>query len=721
MENVTKQAWALDLAGRGFLIFPVQPGAKTPYKGVSWTEIMTTNADTIRKWFDERPSMNYGVCPGEGFVIIDLDVKGNTNGVESFFALEAEQPLDQWVNSTLSVKTPSGGLHLLLSTPHSVGNSHSFGPGIDVRGAGGYVVGPGCELKDGGTYSVVNGTEILAATQWVVSNLGARREKDENAREPVVELDLPSAIDRAREYLKVCGPAIDGDGGDNFTFVVFAELKDLGVSEAKSLELVTEPLFEGGDSWNDRCDGPWDLTGDKSLTTKAYNAFRHGSNPPGDKAASILMDDPDFEIPLADMEASVARFEATAKIRKAVAEDAAVSEILSHMYTDMEITKRDVQREMLIHEWLPAHGFTALLAARGRGKTVTMTDMALKLACDMDWYGVPTAEGWTSIYLCGEDDEGFQDQVTAWSKYHEREPTKGRLRSFDIVFNLLDTANVNAWIKSLKTIIGDDGRAVVFVDTWQRATSKGGQNSDEDMQKALHNAEAFAAALNGPAVVAFHPPKDGRSVILGSSVLENSTTAIWELTNHVAGKRLEVTRMKGRGEGNYRLFSFEEIPLGIKGQFNKDRIGIVPVSEGGKEDEISGRFSETDEIWRVALCDSIRAIYALSDKDKDRPPLTRGYVVEKIEALSKEDKNHPIIFSLNDAGIKQYSKSKIRPLVDRLIVDKEFNHFYRDGTARLLIHKGKGVPGGGVMFEIAAVERVDPLEEDDGLEYGELG
>lgn len=715
MQNMTKVEWALNLAERGFLIFPVEPGAKTPYPGVSWTKIMTSDGDTIREWFIERPTMNYGVCPGIGNVIVDLDKK-DVDGVEKFFALEAEQDAADRVQGTLTVQSPSGGLHLYLSILYAVSNAHSFGDGIDVRGSGGYVVGPGCVLKGGGEYKLLSGSEIYSVPSWIEEKLGVRREKDDNSQEPLVELDLPSAISQAREYLKVREPAIQGHNGDVHTFITFCELKDLGISEEKSVELVIEPIFDDGDSWNDICVPSWNITGPQSLETKAYSAHRSGQNQPGEKAEQ-LMANPEFDIPVEDMDATVARFESKEKLRKEVADDAAISDILDHMYTDTEITQRTVQREMVIHEWLPAHGFTALLAARGRGKTVTMTDMALNLACDMDWYGLPTDRKWTSIYLCGEDDLGYQDQVTAWIKHNGVKPTKGRLRSFDTVFNLLDTNNVNNWIKALKAVIGDK-RAVVFVDTWQRAAAHGGQNSDEDMQKALHNAEAFARALNGPAVVAFHPPKDGRSVILGSSVLENSTTAIWELTNHAAGKKLEVTRMKGRGEGNYRLFRFEEVSLGEKGQFGKDRIGIVPVSAGGKEDEASGVFSERDERWRVALCDAIRAVHALSANEEKRPNLTPHHVGLQMEQLKKDNPDHPAIFGLEEVEYTSFGHRTVENEIGKLIVERGLEHPYDDRQAVLRVLKNNPKANGGTLFEIAPIDREHLPEEDEGIELG---
>jgi hypothetical protein len=65
---------------------------------------------------------------------------------------------------TVVVVTPSGGRHLWLSGPPEVVVPNSAGrlaPGIDIRGAGGYLVGPGSRT-DQGVYAAAPGTAHLA-------------------------------------------------------------------------------------------------------------------------------------------------------------------------------------------------------------------------------------------------------------------------------------------------------------------------------------------------------------------------------------------------------------------------------------------------------------------------------------------------------------------------------------------------------------------------------
>src|SRR5262245_56309099 len=81
----TRLDHALALAAENLSVLPIQPGCKTPYPRESWAAIKTTEVPTIRGWFEERPNMNYAICPGKHGVIIDLDedeTKG-THGVAS--------------------------------------------------------------------------------------------------------------------------------------------------------------------------------------------------------------------------------------------------------------------------------------------------------------------------------------------------------------------------------------------------------------------------------------------------------------------------------------------------------------------------------------------------------------------------------------------------------------------------------------------------------------
>ena len=156
---------ALYAIERGYAVFPLSinktPAIKSPHQqGHSCrgqcgqpghgVHDATSDAAYARQLFDLVPrAAGYGIsCIGQ-FVGLDLDRKNGVDGVASLNQLAAEHGFA--VPRTMTVCTPSG-FHLWLSIPASVTVPNSagrLGPGIDVRGTGGYLVGPGSHGRKG--------------------------------------------------------------------------------------------------------------------------------------------------------------------------------------------------------------------------------------------------------------------------------------------------------------------------------------------------------------------------------------------------------------------------------------------------------------------------------------------------------------------------------------------------------------------------------------------
>jgi putative DNA primase/helicase len=145
-------------ADRGFHIFPVT----TPSDGGEnagkrplvrrWPELATTAEATIREWWTTRPDANIGIATGVKSGVFVLDVDPKNGGFESLeqFIEEVGAPLH-----TLAVKTGSGGRHFYFRYDPSrpISNSNSkLGPGLDIRGEGGYVVAPPSLHASGNRY-----------------------------------------------------------------------------------------------------------------------------------------------------------------------------------------------------------------------------------------------------------------------------------------------------------------------------------------------------------------------------------------------------------------------------------------------------------------------------------------------------------------------------------------------------------------------------------------
>lgn len=124
---------------RFWKVFPVNPNTKAPLVTDPFGKA-SYNEHDIFTLFSPFPEAAYGIpCgPINGITVLDIDRKNGIDGLVEFNKLELDVP------ETAVVKTPSNGYHIYFETAEmKVPNSVStIAPGIDVRGAGGYVLGP---------------------------------------------------------------------------------------------------------------------------------------------------------------------------------------------------------------------------------------------------------------------------------------------------------------------------------------------------------------------------------------------------------------------------------------------------------------------------------------------------------------------------------------------------------------------------------------------------
>lgn len=112
----------------------------------------TRSAGTIEGWLARGP-INLGIETGAASGVIALDVDPRHDGDEALAALERRHgPLPE----TWRLLTGGGGEHILFRHPGSrVANSAGrLGPGLDLRGDGGYIVAPPSRHISGRDYAI---------------------------------------------------------------------------------------------------------------------------------------------------------------------------------------------------------------------------------------------------------------------------------------------------------------------------------------------------------------------------------------------------------------------------------------------------------------------------------------------------------------------------------------------------------------------------------------
>lgn len=179
---------ALKLVAKGWAVFPLRPGTKLPAT-MHGCKDATRDAQVLQRlWI---PDANIGIATGSpsGIWVLDVDSEVGLEHVLEFSD-------GQWPD-TLTQRTPSGGYHFIFRNPGGLGNTaRKFGPDLDSRGDGGYiVVAPSVTEK--GCYEWLARREPAAIPGWLLRLVKATPEVRKVEVKPVPERNLNRYVEKA--------------------------------------------------------------------------------------------------------------------------------------------------------------------------------------------------------------------------------------------------------------------------------------------------------------------------------------------------------------------------------------------------------------------------------------------------------------------------------------------------------------------------------------------
>lgn len=197
----------------------------------------STDEATICAWWAKWPAANVGVRTGNGLVVVDVD---SAERVE----LEGKLP------PTRRVHTGRGRHYYFKGEAKS--GQNVYGPGVDVRGAGGYVVAPPSLHSSGARYEWDPSCELVAE----LPDLGPKKSRRAvaaatAAASAVAALDPGRRrIARARAWLAKRDPAVEGKGGSTDTMTTAIEVLAFVQGDRATALSLLRP-------WNVTCQPPW--------------------------------------------------------------------------------------------------------------------------------------------------------------------------------------------------------------------------------------------------------------------------------------------------------------------------------------------------------------------------------------------------------------------------------------------------------------------------------
>lgn len=172
-----------DLAtSRGLRVFPCRARDKRPLIE-GWQTKASSNLSTILDSAEKYPGCNWGVATGPCSRVFVLDVDGPA-GRSALAELERQHGR---LPVTLTSRTGRGE-HRWFKYPNHFevrGSVGKLGNGLDIRGAGGYVVVPPSTHESGHPYEWVNpAAAIEDAPNWLLDLVSTQTRKNGNQAKP---------------------------------------------------------------------------------------------------------------------------------------------------------------------------------------------------------------------------------------------------------------------------------------------------------------------------------------------------------------------------------------------------------------------------------------------------------------------------------------------------------------------------------------------------------
>lgn len=179
MTSATYRA-ALSYGERGWAVLPCyepkgsgcscrHPGCSSPGKHpriVGGLRDASTAQEAIERWWRKWPDANVAVRTGVVSRLVVLDIDVDKGGLATIQRLTQGHGA---LRATVTVRTGSGGWHYYFAHPGGIvpNSTGRLGPGIDVRGDGGYVIAPPSTHASGSRYSFTSTGVLAPLPPWI--------------------------------------------------------------------------------------------------------------------------------------------------------------------------------------------------------------------------------------------------------------------------------------------------------------------------------------------------------------------------------------------------------------------------------------------------------------------------------------------------------------------------------------------------------------------------
>lgn len=485
---------AAKLAERGLCVSQIglhgRPDEKAAFRETS------SDPNHIREhWAGD--GYNLAVATGEGFVVVDVDQKNGRDGLGSLEKLGLE------LEGTLTAKTPSGGKHLFYrAKPRPEGyrtRLHGLPwDGIDLKGAGGYVVAAGSrkvneETKIVGPEYVWEDPDapILDLPDFIADQMVGRRKAADPGKLPDF-VDDDAAIESATIYLTRDAPPAMGGTGHATALQVINRAMDFGVKYETALGLMVE-------LWGPRCDPVWDDLDDLGDHTRGIVNSR---------TSSIGCDHPSTRAPVEAFGNPTPRKFITAEECCALALQGSAKQ--------------------LVPDYLDFGTVSVWYGDSNQGKSFVLADLCHAVATGRTWFGKQCERG-AVIYFAVEGGAKFPARVAALCQVHGSATPPFAVWRGDM--DLSKPGAVDGMIGQIEAAAELFGLPVLLnvIDTLSATFGAADPNSTDAMTVFIGHVSKVAKRTGAHCAVVHHSGKDKAKGARGSSALRAAIDSEFEV------------------------------------------------------------------------------------------------------------------------------------------------------------------------------------------------
>lgn len=208
--------------------------------------------------------------------------------------------------------------------------------------------------------------------------------------------------------------------------------------------------------------------------------------------------------------------------------------------------------EWIVDQIIPEGAFSVLYGPSGSYKTFIALDMALSIACGIDWRGV-AVRGTPVAYVAGEGVGGLYKRILPWIAVR----SQGRTPDFHVLDHsvmMTEAKHLDALIAGIERLPAMPG--LIILDTLARNFGLGDENSTKDMNRFVGSVDALRKATGAHVMAIHHTGKEATKGARGSSVLRAAVDTEIEI-ERTEGTRLvslAVTKQKDAEEREEMLF-----------------------------------------------------------------------------------------------------------------------------------------------------------------------